>query len=357
MSLVLFWFFAGLVLLVLGAEFLVRGAVRLASLMGVSPLIIGLTVVAFGTGSPELVVGVIAANSGETAIALGNVIGSNIINILLVLGLTATITPAVVNHQLVKMDVPIMIVATLMVYTAALYGVITPTMGLLFLTLMVLYTLLNIYKARVSNGATKEFSEEFETEEPFSWKKTLFSIAFVAFGILLLERGSQFLVGSATQIATYFGMSELVIGLTIVALGTSLPELATSAVAAYKGKRDIAVGNVVGSNIFNIFAVLGFASVVAPGGIPIPEQALSLDIPVMVACAIACLPIFFTGNVISRWEGILFLVYYGIYNAYLIFAAIEKPWIAPYNMAIYGFLIPLTLITISINIFRQLKRT
>ncbi|MCB1148921.1 MAG: calcium/sodium antiporter [Chlamydiia bacterium] len=349
------WFLFGLALLVLGAEILVRGAVKIAALLGISPLIIGLTIVAFGTGAPELVVSIFAARSGETAIALGNVVGSNIINILLILGLTSVIAPTAVHHQLVKIDVPIMIFASVFVYGAALYGAVTPAMGAALAFLILAYTLFSILNARAENGVLKEFESEFSTQDPFSWGEAVRCTVMILLGIFLLGKGSEHVVGSATEIAVYFGLSQLLIGLTIVALGTSLPELATSLVAALRGKRDIAVGNIIGSNIFNIFAVLGIAALVAPGGIPIPKQALNLDIPVMLACSIACLPIFFTKNIISRWEGALFLIYYGVYNAYLITDALGHPWIAPYNMAFYGFLVPLTLLTIGINLFHHAK--
>ncbi len=311
------FFLFGLVILVIGAEMLVRGAVHLAASMNIPPLIIGLTVVAFGTGAPELVVGSMAAYKGDTAIALGNVIGSNIVNTLAVLGLSAAICPLVVHAQLIRFDVPIMIMASLLFYLAAWSGVITPLMGGVFFSLMIAYTFLCILKG-------KEYDEEFEEEYGDSQKapgKLLFLYGIlVLVGIFFLMWGANWLVEGAVDIARYFQVSEMFIALTIVAIGTSLPELATSVVAALHGKREIAVGNIVGSNIFNILAVLGFSALISPVGIPVPSSALSVDLPVLVVSALLCFPIFFTGFEVRRWEGFLFLSGYVAYNIYLIYS-------------------------------------
>lgn len=346
----------GLIILTVGAEFLVRGAVQIASALGISPLIIGLTVVAFGTGSPELVVGMIASLKGETTIALGNVIGSNIINVLCVLGLSASVCPLIIHQQLVIWDVPIMIFVSLLVYYSAYLGVISSFMGCIFLILMVAYTILLIYFSKSDRKALKQFEEEFQSKEPFSVKLALKSLLIIGIGILLLQQGANLLVDGAVVVAAYFGLSELVISLTIIALGTSLPELATSVVAAYHGKRDIAVGNIIGSNIFNILAVLGVSAILSPSGIPIPDQALYFDIPVMVIVAVACLPIFVAGHEIARWEGLVFFGYYLIYNTFLVLSTIKHAWLLPFKVVVFVFAIPLTLITLTVSLYRHFKR-
>jgi cation:H+ antiporter len=312
----------GLVLLVIGAEALVRGASRLAATFGISPLVIGLTVVAFGTSAPEMAVSTVSCLAGQSNIALGNVIGSNIFNILLILGVSALVAPLVVSQQLIKLDVPLMIAVSALVYFFCIDGVISRPEGLLLFSGIFAYTAFLIRQSRRENKAVQEeYAREYGKKEPLSLKVLLKDTALILAGLGLLVLGSKWLVDGAVAIAQKLGVSELVIGLTIVAAGTSLPELATSVVASIRGERDIAVGNVVGSNLFNLLAVLGVAGVVSPSGIAVSPQVLHFDLPVMVAVAIACLPIFFTGSRISRREGALFLGGYIAYTAYLIFTA------------------------------------
>ena len=243
---------AGLVLLVLGAEWLVRGAARLATRFGISPLIIGLTVVAFGTSAPETAVSVGAALDGSGDIAIGNVVGSNIANVLLILGASALIAPLLVSRQLIRLDVPIMIVAGAATYALAFDGSLSRLDGALLFAGIVVYTLFLIYKSRQDKSTSgDEFSDEYGADQAGqrpAWRDLVLIVA----GLALLIQGSDFLVTGAVALARTLGLSELVIGLTVVAVGTSLPELATSVMAALRGERDIAVGNIVGSNIFNL---------------------------------------------------------------------------------------------------------
>ena len=292
-------FVAGLVFLIVGAEAMVRGASRMAAALGISPLVIGLTVVAFGTSSPELAVGIKAALSDQGSIAVGNVVGSNIFNVLVILGLSAVIVPLVVSQQLVRFDVPLMIGLSVLVLVFAWDGAFRRTDGLLLLTGLVLYFWFLIYQSRRTNATPNEAVVAQEPGSEPVKSRWVLNLALVAAGLALLVLGSRWLVDSAVSFAQYLGVSELVIGLTIVAAGTSLPEAVTSAVAAMRGERDIAVGNVVGSNIFNIMGVLGFVCLLSPSGIAVPDVVIGFDIPIMIAVAFACLPLFYTGGMIS----------------------------------------------------------
>lgn len=339
---------AGLVLLVAGAEVLVRGAAKLAAQFGIPPLIIGLTVVAFGTSAPETAVSVQAALNGSGDLAIGNVLGSNIANVLLILGLTALIAPLIVSRQLIRLDVPIMIGASLAVYALAWDGALGRLDGALLFAAVLAYTAFLIVSSRKAQatGEDDEFATEFglhETPKPYAW---LIDLALIVAGLGLLVGGSNLLVEGAISLARALGLSELVIGLTVVAIGTSLPELATSVLAALKGERDIAVGNIVGSNIFNLLCVLGLASLVSPLPISISPNALGFDFPVMIAVAVACLPIFFSGHRINRWEGALFLAYYAAYSLYLVLFASGRPFAQTFGEAMLGYVLPLTAVTL-----------
>jgi cation:H+ antiporter len=308
--------------------------------------VIGLTVVAFGTSSPEMAISVSSAWKGEADIAVGNVVGSNIFNVLFILGLSALITPLVVSKQLVKLDVPLMIGVSVLAFLLSMDGRIAFWEGAILFVGVIGYTILAIRMGKAS-GETGEAVEGAD--------RTGMNLGLIAVGLVLLVLGSQWLVSAAITIATAMGVSELVIGLTIVAAGTSMPEVATSVTAAIRGQRDIAVGNVVGSNIFNILAVLGLTAMVAPGGLPVSQAALNFDYPVMMAVAVACLPIFFVGYTIQRWEGALFLGYYVAYTVYLVFAATEHDALPVFSQAMMWFVVPLTVITLLIVLARELK--
>lgn len=339
---------AGLVLLVAGAEVLVRGASKLAAQFGIPPLIIGLTVVAFGTSAPETAVSVQAALDGKGDLAIGNVVGSNIANALFILGLTALIAPLLVSRQIIRLDVPIMIGASLLTWALAWDGSLSRLDGALLFTGILAYTAFLIISSRRDKtaAADDEFATEFGLNEAPKPYAGLINLGLILVGLVLLVSGSNFLVEGAVNLARALGLSELVIGLTVVAIGTSLPELATSLMAAIKGERDIAVGNIVGSNIFNLLCVLGLASLVSPSAIPVAANALAFDFPVMIAVAIACLPIFFNGHCINRWEGAVFVGYYALYTAYLVLHSTAAPWLGALQQAMYSFVLPLTAITL-----------
>ncbi|CAN5605739.1 calcium/sodium antiporter [soil metagenome] len=331
---------AGFVLLVAGAEALVRGAVRLAAATGLSPLVIGLTVVAYGTSAPEFAASIGAVLRGVPDLALGNVIGSNIANVLLILGMTALFAPLVVTRQLVRLDVPILIGVSLLAFALAADGALGRGDGLLLVAAGIVYSVLLVWlgKRDPEEAAVPEVEAA-----PLRWGRDL---AFVLAGLSMLVLGARWLVEGAVAVAQAFGMSELVIGLTVVAIGTSLPELATSILAALRGQRDLAVGNIVGSSIFNLLLVLGATAAIAPAGIPVAPGVLAFDFPVMTAVAVACLPIFFTGHCIHRWEGALFLGYYVAYTAYLLLDSAGHDALPMYSMVMMAFVVPLTMVTL-----------
>ncbi|AFZ44476.1 Na+/Ca+ antiporter, CaCA family [Halothece sp. PCC 7418] len=349
MTIIIIKFIIGLALLVKGADYLVQGAGKLATLAGISPLVVGLTVVAFGTSSPELAVSLKANFTQQAAISVGNVIGSNITNILLILGIAATITPLSVSQKLVRMDVPIMIGISILLLFFSLDRQIGKLDGFLLLLGGILYTTYLLIQSRRNHSSPEELTEEFDViPQEKSLREWLINIGLFIIGFVMVVWGSDWLVFGATTIAESFGVSELVIGLTVVALGTSLPELATSITASLKGETDIAVGNVVGSNIFNILIVLGTAGIFAPSGVEVSAAAINLDIPIMIAVAIACLPVFFTDNLISRWEGIFFWLYYIVYTLFLFLKSTEQDTLPIFNAVMLWFVIPITAVTLII---------
>ena len=349
----------GLVVLVVGAEALVLGASRLAAMVGIPSLVIGLTIVAFGTSAPELAVSVTSAANGQADLALGNVVGSNIFNVLFILGLAAVVAPLVVAQQLVRVDVPIMIGVSVLLLLLALDGRVNRFEGILLFAGIIAYTVFQIVQGlqeknvAVQQEYDKEFGPPAVKNRTVEW---LVNLALIGVGLALLVLGARWLVQSAVTIAEALGISQLIIGLTIVAAGTSLPEVATSLIATMRGERDIAVGNVVGSCIFNILAVLGLSAAISGNGVAVPSEALQFDIPVMLAVALACLPIFFTGNLIARWEGWLFLGYYGAYTTWLVLFATRSPTLEAFNTAMVWFVLPLTLITLGVGLWRS-RRT
>jgi cation:H+ antiporter len=348
----------GLVLLVGGAEVFVRGASRIAAMAGVSPLVIGLTVVSLGTSAPEIAVSVQSSFAGRGDLALGNIVGSNICNVLLILGIAAVIAPLYVSHQLIRLDVPVMIGISVLVLLFALDGEVTRMEGVILAVGALGYVGFLLVQSRKEGRAareTDEFSAAYAAPEDRSTRAWLLSLASIVGGLVLLVLGSRWLVSGAVTVAEAFGVSELIIGLTVIAVGTSLPEVATSVIASIKGERDIAVGNAIGSNIFNILVVLGLASIVAPGGIPVPEAAINFDIPVMIAVAVACLPIFATGNLIARWEGFVFLGYYLAYTVYLVLASTRHDALPVYSLVMMAFVIPLTVVTLLVVGFRKMR--
>lgn len=337
----------GLLVLVAGAELLVRGASRLALRFGISPLVIGLTVVAYGTSSPELAVSVGAGLAGQSDIAVGNIVGSNIFNVLVVLGLSALIAPLLVQQRMVRFEVLLIIGVSVLFMVMALDGRIGRIDGLLLTAGIISYSVFTIRQSRLENLPVQaEYAQEFGIA-PNDWLARLpIQIACIIAGLGLLVLGGGWLVDSAVELARALGVSEVVIGLTIVAAGTSLPELATSIVAALRGERDIAVGNVIGSSLYNLLAIGGIAALATPGGLVVAQSILNFDLPVMIAVAFACLPIFAGSYRIERWEGALFLAFYVAYVAYLALAATAHDMLPAFSHVMLAFVMPLTAITL-----------
>lgn len=349
-------FLGGLVLLVAGANVLVRGASKLALAFGISPLVVGLTIVAFGTSAPEVAVSVGAVLDGKTDIAIGNAVGSNILNVLFILGISALIAPLVVNIQLIRQEVPIMIGASLLLLALGLDGRLSFLDGGMLVVLLVSYTVfLVVQSRRETQAARDEYAHGVKPTGAGAWDDRLpAQLLLIGAGLAGLVFGSEYLVQAAVSFAKAMGVSDLIIGLTIVAAGTSMPEVATSITAAIKGERDIAVGNVVGSNTFNILGCLGVSSLVSGDlGLAMAPSMLAFDIWVMLAVALACLPVFITGREIARWEGGVFLGYYVAYVAYLILAAQQHDALQAFSGVMLGFVVPLTVVTLVVVLIRR----
>jgi cation:H+ antiporter len=346
---------SGLGLLIGGADVLVRGASRLATAIGLSPLVVGLTVVAFGTSAPELAVSLQAAFRGDADIAVANVVGSNIFNVLFILGASASIAPLVVSQQLVRLDVPIMVGISLAAFALASDGRVGVLDGLLLASGAIGYTLLlaRLGRREAAAAAAEAGGDGSTGPRSRAAGASLLHVAYIVAGLGLLVLGSRWFVDGAISLARVLGVSEVVVGLTIVAGGTSLPEVATSVVAAIRGERDIAVGNVVGSNIYNLLLILGVASLATPGGLAVPPSVLTFDLPVMVVVAIACLPVFFTDYTIARWEGLLFFAYYVAYTTYLVLYSARHDALPAFSFAMLWFALPITALTLIVVAMRQ----
>lgn len=340
-------FVLGLAFLILGADILVRGAVGIAAAMGISPLVLGLTVVAFGTSSPELAVSLKAQYVNASDVALGNVVGSNICNILLILGCSALLAPIAISTRVISRDLPVMIGVSFLPLLLGFDGAIGRRDGILLFSLFLAHTYWIVRTSR------REIPENVLIQDNHSANISyhrFWNPCMIVAGLILLFLGSNWVLDGAVSLVRFLGITELVIGLTIIAVSTSLPEIATSMVAAFRGQTDIAVGNVIGSNIFNVLLILGLSCAVSPRDLQVAPNALQVDIPVMIAVSIACLPIFFTRGTIDRWEGFLFIFYYCAYTAYLILRAGSHALPTTYGALLLGFAIPVTLITLLVSI-------
>lgn len=301
-------FLAGLAVLYVGAEALVKGAVRLARSMGVSPLVIGLTLVAFGTSAPELSLDLTAAWKGSVGLAFGDLVGSNIANVGLILGIGALVRPLRVESRLLRVEVPVVIAVSLGLWVLAADGRVGRGDGLLMLACFALFLVFMLRSARRGPQHAEQETEQ-ETERLGKNRHgRVASVLLVLAGLAGLVLGAQLMVHAAVEMARIFGVSELVIGLTIVAVGTSLPELATSVVGALRGESDLVVGNVLGSNVFNLLLIMPLVAQVQP--LPIESRSLWVDVPVMIAFALAMVPIMWQGLSISRAEGALLVLAY-----------------------------------------------
>jgi len=341
-------FCGGLTLLIIGAELLIRGASRLAGAMGISRLVVGLTVVAFGTSAPEFAISINAALSGQAELALGNIIGSNIFNVLFILGISALIAPLLVSQQLVRLDVPLVIIASATVLLMSLDQNLSRLDGIILFSALIVYVVFVVRVGRKVELPTSPSDSPNPLNRNVGSMNWPGNLALTVGGLILLILGSRWLVASSVSLAQLLGVNELVIGLTIVAAGTSLPEVVTSIVASIRGEREIAIGNIVGSNLFNLLGVLGLTSIFAPGGIEISLAVIRFDLPVMLVVAFACLPIFFTGGRISRWEGAILFAYYVAYTAYLFFAAAHHDALPVFSDVMLYFAIPLTAIPLGV---------
>jgi cation:H+ antiporter len=346
----------GLAGLAVGGELLVRAASRLAVRFGLSPLVIGLTVVAWGTSAPELAVSLKAGFAGKPDLAVGNVVGSNIANVLLILGVCAVMAPLVVQAQIVRREVPIGILSAAVVFALAADGRIGRLDGALLVVAMLAYTVYAVMQSRRETRAVRdEYAEAYGSGQPGGARGLARELAILVAGLVTLVAGARWLVASAVEIAQALGVNEVVIGLTVVAIGTSLPELAASVVASVRGERDIAIGNAIGSNLYNLLAILGIASLATPEGLVVAPGILRFDLPVMLAVAAACLPIFFVDHRLDRWEGWMFLGYYAAYLAYLTLDAVGHDALDEFSFAMVAFVMPLTGATITVLLWRTVR--
>jgi cation:H+ antiporter len=300
-------FVVGLIMLFLGGEGLVRGASRLARVLGISPMVIGLTVVAFGTSAPEFVVGLIAALKGASDVVLGNIIGSNISNIGLILGIGAILSPLIIQIRIIKVEVPIMIALSLILYGLAAWSLnLGLLQGVFLFGALIAFTIYSYFGSKKEPKQVEEEFEEFVGSSNSVWKQ----VVFIVLGLAALIIGARFVVDSAIFIARVAGISELVISITAVAIGTSLPELSTTIIAAIRKEHDIIVGNIIGSNIFNI-GILGVISIIHP--VTVDSTLLRFEFPVMIFFSILVLPLMITGKKVGRVEGISLLVLYAAF--------------------------------------------
>lgn len=340
---------SGLVLLIIGAELMVRAAVRLAERLHVRPLIIGLTIVALGSSAPQMTVSLQAALTDNPDIAVGSVVGSGIFNILVTLGLSALIIPLRVSRQLVRLDIPLMIGASLLVFILAWNKDLGRFDGVLLLGALALYLGLLF---RQSRHSTRPHTER-PTETQQSW---LISVLMILAGLAMLVFAGRLLLGAAVVVATDLGLSERVIGLTVVAVGTSLPELATSLIAALRGQRDIAVGNVIGANLFNLLGVLGLTALLAPTPLSVSPNALDFDLPVMLGVAALCLPVFYSGYRVTRAEGLLLLGLYLVYGLHVVSFTTGMPLAGKLERLMLFYVLPALLTFLLFTSIRAWRR-
>lgn len=340
---------SGLVLLLIGAELMVRAAVRLAERLHVRPLIIGLTIVALGSSAPQMTVSLQAALTDNPDIAVGSVVGSGIFNILVTLGLSALIIPLRVSRQLVRLDIPLMIGASLLVFILAWNKDLGRFDGVLLLGALALYLGLLFRQSRHSTRPHTERPKDTQQ----SW---LISVLMILAGLAMLVFAGRLLLGAAVVVATDLGLSERVIGLTVVAVGTSLPELATSLIAALRGQRDIAVGNVIGANLFNLLGVLGLTALLAPTPLSVSPNALDFDLPVMLGVAALCLPVFYSGYRVTRAEGLLLLGLYLVYGLHVVSFTTGMPLAGKLERLMLFYVLPALLTFLLFTSIRAWRR-
>lgn len=323
-----------------------RGASRFALALGIPRVVIGLSLVAFGTSAPEMAVSILSSYRGQADIAVGNVVGSNIVNVLLILGLSAVVVPLSVSKRVVRMEVPLMISTALLFFLVGHDGRLSQGDGLILVGILLGYLLWMVRTAREDLTLEQDLSTRADEDPSRRWEKARLVVLMTG-GLVSLVVGSNWLITGAVELARLMGVSELIIGLTIVAAGTSLPELATSVIASVRGERDIAVGNAIGSNIFNILSVLGVSAIVSPNGLDVAPAVIRFDAPVMIAVSLACFPIFFNDFQIKRWEGALFVSYYIFYVVYLLLHASGHDALDEYTLVMRWFVLPFAALTLA----------
>lgn len=316
-------FLGGLVILVAGSELVVRGATKVATALGISPMIVGLTIVSVGTSAPELAVGIAAGMQGNGAIAVGNIAGTNVLNLLFIMGLSAFLRPLSLHLQIFTLELPVIVVSAVLMMVLGWDGRLSRGDGLLMFAGGIAYTVLLVRVTQwTSRAARREFAHEFAPEPgegpPAAPSVLIRDVLILLVGIAGTVVGAELLVRGAVQIARIFQISETVIGLTIVAIGTSAPELVTTLVSTIRNERDVAVGNLIGSSIYNILVILGLTCIVTPGGLPVDHDLMRFDVPLMAAVAFGAVPIFLSGKSVSRWEGGAGVLIYFLYIAWIL---------------------------------------
>jgi cation:H+ antiporter len=350
-------FIIGLVTLIGGAELFLKSVDKFGLAWSVSPVVMGLTVVAFATGAPELAISLQAAAEGKPDLVLGNILGSNIANILLILGIAGLVQPLNITNRIIKIDVPVVIGASALIYILALDGLLTLADGLIVFAALVAYSIFMYSQIKKDREANKKKSSEDQPKlgEPVT---TLFYgkyILLLLSGLVLIVMGSRWMVDAAVEIAGILGISELVIGLTIVSIGTSLPEVATSLSAVRKGDSDTAVANVMGSNLYNILLTLSLTIIVAPGALVVSPDAINFDFPFMIIVASACLPLFWPAKELNRTVAAGFIFYYLVYLSYLVLTSIGHSFANSMEWGMIWLVIPITLILIVVKFTLQFK--
>lgn len=302
---------AGLAGLILGAELLVRGGSAIATRLGVSPLLVGLTVVSIGTSLPELAVGIDATLNDAGPLAVGNIAGTNIVNILLILGLSAALVPLALRPQTVRFDLPVMVISALLLLILCANGTLSRYDGLALVAIAVAYTVWSIRQELVTRDTLPLENHTAQDAGSMWWRG-----AQLVAGIGVVVIGAEWLVDGSVQVATDLGVSEALIGLTIIAIGTSAPELATTVMSTIRGDRDLAIGNLIGSSVYNVTFILGATALVRP--LEVTDELIRIDIPLMAAVALLCIPVFITGRKVTRAEGVGFVLVYCVYLGLLI---------------------------------------
>ncbi|MGA0163702.1 MAG: calcium/sodium antiporter [Bdellovibrionota bacterium] len=349
----------GLVILSFGADWLVRASVKISGLLSIPTVIIGLTIVSFGTSAPELAVSAISALSNQSDLAIGNVLGSNIFNILVIIGLSAAIRPMQVHLNLIRIDTPILVALSFLLFLICWGLEISRFAGFILVGLLAAYILLQLFLVKREKKSAKidEELQEIVKETQIKGDKTkaflMYSGLFLV-GLGLLILGSRWFVSGSVDLARWLGWSELIIGLTLVAVGTSIPEIAASVAAALRGHHDIAIANAIGSNVFNILCVLGITSIIQP--LSVAPEALVFDFPVMISVALICWPIFLQGRKVERYEGFLLLLFYLGYMSLLYLRAIGTIELSTYTDTLLYWIIPLASILFVSLIFHLIRK-